>query len=200
MMHSDGLIARAREGDSNAQNKIIQLWYKRIYNFAFKFFFDHDLAMEVTQKTFISMHKNFQQLQEVSRFKSWIYTIAVNYCREELRRMKKDKSVSLDKLDAGNQEQSYRWEQSDSRAENPDRQLRHAELSDLLQQCLTELSPEQREVVIMKEYEGLKFREIAETLSISENTVKSRMYYGLDNLKKMFDRKNLTKESIGYEL
>ncbi|MGC4022107.1 MAG: sigma factor-like helix-turn-helix DNA-binding protein [Cyclobacteriaceae bacterium] len=52
----------------------------------------------------------------------------------------------------------------------------------------------------MKEYEGLKFREIAEALNISENTVKSRMYYGLDALKKIFEQRNITKESIGYEL
>jgi len=69
-----------------------------------------------------------------------------------------------------------------------------------LQSCLMQLSQEQREVVIMKEYEGLKFREIAEALNISENTVKSRMYYGLDGLKKILEQKKITKENIGYEL
>ena len=200
MMHSDSLIARAREGDKNAQGKLVQLWYKRIYNFSYKFFFDHDLAMEVSQKTFISMHKNLGGLQEIGRFKSWIYTIAVNYCREEARKRKTNRALSLDDLKPGEGEKSYRWEESHHRRENPDRQLRHGELSDLLQQCLMELSVEQREVVIMKEYEGLKFREIAETLNVSENTVKSRMYYGLDGLKKILERRNITKETIGYEL
>jgi RNA polymerase sigma-70 factor (ECF subfamily) len=59
---------------------------------------------------------------------------------------------------------------------------------------------EQREVVIMKEYEGLKFREIAEVLNISENTVKSRMYYGLDGLRKILEKRNLDKDTLGYEL
>lgn len=200
MMHSDTLVARAREGDKNAQGKLVQMWYKRIYNFGYKFFFDHDLAMEVAQKTFISMHRNIDGLQETTRFKSWLYTIAVNYCREELRKRKATRSVSLHDLRPGEGEESYRWEASSSRRENPEKQLRHSELSDLLQQCLMELSDEQREVVIMKEYEGLKFREIAETLNISENTVKSRMYYGLDGLKKILESKNITKETIGYEL
>lgn len=199
MMHSDALIARAREGDKNAQGKLMQLWYKRIYNFAYKFFFDHDLAMEVSQKTFISMHRNIEHLQELNRFRSWLYTIAVNFCREELRKRKASRAVSLQNLNLGEAETSYHWEVSYGR-ENPERQLRQNELSDLLQQCLMELSDEQREVVIMKEYEGLKFREIAETLQISENTVKSRMYYGLDGLKKILERKNITKETIGYEL
>lgn len=200
MMHSDSLIMRARAGDKSAQGKLVQLWYKRIYNFAYKFFFDHDLAMEAAQKTFISMHRNIGGLQDINRFKSWLYTIAVNYCREEARKTKANRSVSLHDLQPGEREDSYRWETSHSRNENPERQLRQAELSDLLQQCLFELSEEQREVVIMKEYEGLKFREIAEALNISENTVKSRMYYGLDGLKKILEKKNITKETIGYEL
>lgn len=200
MMHSDALVSRAREGDKNAQGKLVQLWYKRIYNFSYKFFFDHDMAMEVSQKTFISMHKNMEGLQEVTRFRSWLYTIAVNYCREELRKKKTRRSVSLHDLRPGEGEESYRWEASSSRSENPEKQLRQSELSDLLQQCLMDLSDEQREVVIMKEYEGLKFREIAEALQISENTVKSRMYYGLDGLKKILESRNITKETIGYEL
>jgi len=200
MMHSDTLIVRAREGDKNAQGKLVKLWYKRIYNFGYKFFFDHDLAMEVAQKTFISMHRNIDGLKETSRFKSWLYTIAVNYCREELRKRKATRSVSLHDLRPGESEESYRWEASSSRRDNPEKQLRHSELSDLLQQCLIELSDEQREVVIMKEYEGLKFREIAEALHISENTVKSRMYYGLIGLKKILENRNITKETIGYEL
>ena len=113
--------------------------------------------------------------------------------------IKAARSVSLDDLNPGEAEESYRWERSDERNENPERLLRQSELSDLLQKCLMELSEEQREVVIMKEYEGLKFREIAEALNISENTVKSIMYYGLDGLKKIFDKNRITKESIGYE-
>lgn len=199
-MHSETLIFRAREGDRNAQGKLVQLWYKRIYNYSYKFFFDHDLAMEAAQKTFISMHRNIAGLQDVGKFKSWLYTIAVNYCREELRKKKSNKALSLDELRPGEGEESFRWEESRNRSENPERQLRHSELTDLLQKCLKELSDEQREVVIMKEYEGLKFREIADVLNISENTAKSRMYYALDGLKKILDRNNITKETIGYEL
>ncbi len=199
MMHSDTLIARAREGDKNAQGKLVQLWYKRIYNFSYKFFFDHDMAMEVSQKTFISMHKNLSGLQEIERFKSWLYTIAVNCCREEVRKKKTMRSFSLNDLNQ-EREESYRWEESHHRNENPERVMRQSELSDLLQSCLMQLSPEQREVVIMKEYEGLKFREIATALNVSENTVKSRMYYGLNSLKKIFEQQKITKDTIGYEL
>jgi RNA polymerase sigma factor (sigma-70 family) len=200
MMHSDSLIIRAKQGDQNAQGKLVQLWYKRIYNFGYKFFLDHDLAMEVTQKTFISMCRNLAGLQDSARFKSWLYKIAVNYCREEARKNKSSRALSFDVVWNSDAEESPKWEGSGQRHDNPQRQLEQVELSDILQDALLELNEEQREVVIMKEYEGLKFREIAEVLNISENTVKSRMYYGLDGLKKILEKKNINKDTIGYEL
>jgi RNA polymerase sigma factor (sigma-70 family) len=200
MMHSDTLVTRAKDGDQSAQGKLVQLWYKRIYNFAYKFFMDHDLAMEISQKTFISMCKNLQSLQDNARFKSWLYKIAVNYCREEARRKKNDRSLSFDIVWNRDAEESPKWESTGQRFDNPESQLQRMELADILQEALSELNVEQREVVIMKEYEGLKFREIAEVLNISENTVKSRMYYGLDGLRKILDRKNINKDTIGYEL
>ena len=200
MMHSDTLIIRAKQGDKNAQGKLVQLWYKRIYNFSYKFFLDHDLAMEAAQKTFISMCRNIEGLQESSRFKSWLYKIAVNYCREEARKVKNSRWVPFDSVVNVDAEESPRWEGSSVRHDNPERKFQQAELSDLLQQSLLQLSPEQREVVIMKEFEGLKFREIAEVLNVSENTVKSRMYYGLDGLKKILEKNNITKDTINYEL
>lgn len=200
MMHSDSLIERARQGDKNAQGRLVHVWYKRIYNYSYKFFLDHDLAMEASQKTFISMCRNIDGLQDIVRFKSWLYKIAVNCCREEARKIKGARAISLEAIALAESENSPLWEKSGRRHENPERQYQQQELSDLLHQCLMELSTEQREVVIMKEYEGLKFREIAEALNISENTVKSRMYYGLDALKKILVKRNITKESISYEL
>lgn len=200
MMHSDALILRARQGDQNAQGKLVQSWYKRIYNFCFKFFLDHDLAMEVTQKTFISMCRGMAGLQETGRFKSWLYKIAVNHCREEVRKQKGSRAVPFENVWNRETENSPPWETSARRRDSPEKQFEQAELADILQQALRELNVDQREVVIMKEYEGLKFREIADVLNISENTVKSRMYYGLDALRKILERKNINKDTISYEL
>src|SRR5690606_30465743 len=119
---------------------------------------------------------------------------------EEARKKKGNKSLSFDTIWNVELDNSPQWESSSQRHDNPERQYHHAEVSDILQRALMELSDEQREVVIMKEYEGLKFREIAEALNISENTAKSRMYYGLDGLKKILEKKQITKDTLGYEL
>lgn len=200
MTHSDTLIARAQTGDQTAQGRLVQLWYKRIYNFGYKFFLDHDLAMEILQRTFISMCKNLPRLHDPASFRPWLYKIAVNCCREEARKRNGSRSLPFDLVWNYGAEDSPGWESSAHRGDNPEHQLRQQELSDILHGALGELSAEQREVVIMKEYEGLKFREIAEVLNISENTVKSRMYYGLDALRKILEKRNINKNTIGYEL
>ncbi|HEX7015449.1 MAG TPA: RNA polymerase sigma factor [Cyclobacteriaceae bacterium] len=200
MMHSDALLQRAAQGDQNAQGRLVQLWYKRIYNFSFKFFLDHDLAMEVSQKTFISMCRNLPSLQDLGKFKAWLYKIAMNYCREEVRRKQNNRSTPFDRVWNLESEQSPQWEMSGTRTDDPDRQFQRSEVADILHAALMAINEDQRAVVIMKEYEGLKFREIAEVLNISENTVKSRMYYGLESLKRILEKRNINKDTINYEL
>ncbi|MDH5380669.1 MAG: RNA polymerase sigma factor, partial [Cyclobacteriaceae bacterium] len=85
MAHSESLIENARKGNERAISKLVGLWYKRIYNFCFKYFGDHDLAMESTQKTFISMYKSISGLQEIEKFTPWLYRIARNHCHDEER-------------------------------------------------------------------------------------------------------------------
>jgi RNA polymerase sigma-70 factor, ECF subfamily len=199
MEHSESLIINARSGDEYAFNKLVSLWYKRIYNFCYKYFGSHDAAMEATQKTFIAVHKSFHSLQSSDRFKSWLYRIALNKCHEEDRGVFRKKMVSMfSSPDNGVTDQVIEIE--DVATANPDKKLQKKELADLVAKCLNELSTEQREVVIMKEYEGLKFREIAESLNISENTAKSRLYYGLTALRKTMTRMNVNQSTIDYEL
>jgi RNA polymerase sigma-70 factor (ECF subfamily) len=196
MMHTENLIAKACMGDGQAQGQLVQLWYKRIYNYCYKFFMDHDMAMEAAQKTFISMYRNLQHLKDTASFKSWLYTIAVNQCREEARKNNKQKVLPL----MADSETGWdNQEKPEHSPDTPEQQYARQELANLVQQCLLELSDEQREVIIMKEFEGLKFREIAEVLHISENTAKSRLYYGLSALKKIMERKKLTPETLRHE-
>jgi RNA polymerase sigma-70 factor (ECF subfamily) len=201
MMHADSLIVNAQKGDEKALNQLVGLWYKRIYNYVLKYCCDADLATEISQKTFIAMFRNVKKLNDVDRFKPWLYRIATNFCHEEERKKKRNKTVSLtvsrkeddatETMEVGHAEGNYF---------NPERGYQQLELEEVLLSALGELKEEQRSVVIMKEYEGLKFKEIAETLDTSENTVKTRLYTGLRNLKDILKRKNITKETVYYEL
>lgn len=201
MMHADSLIVNAQKGDEKALNQLVGLWYKRIYNYVLKYCCDSDLATEISQKTFIAMFRNVKKLNDIDRFKPWLYRIATNFCHEEERKKQRNKTVSLtvsrkdedttDTMEVGQAEGNYF---------NPEQGYQQLELEEALLSALGELKEEQRSVVIMKEYEGLKFKEIAETLDTSENTVKTRLYTGLRNLKDILKRNNITKETVYYEL
>jgi len=201
MMHADSLIVNAQKGDEKALNQLVGLWYKRIYNYVFKYCCDTDLATEISQKTFIAMFRNVKKLNDVDRFKPWLYRIATNFCHEEERKKKRNKTVSLT-VNRNNDDQSEHIEVGEAEGNyfNPERSYQQLELEQALIFALGELREDQRSVVIMKEYEGLKFKEIAETLDTSENTVKTRLYTGLRHLKEILKKNNITKETVYYEL
>lgn len=201
MLHADNLISNAQKGDEKALNQLVSLWYKRIYNYVLKYYSDEDMATEISQKTFIAMFRNIKKLKEIDRFKPWLYRIATNFCYEEGRRSKRHKLVSLT-VSKGDEMEEERLEVGEAKGNyfNPERSFQQLELEEALLDALSELSEDQRTVVIMKEYEGLKFTEIAEALDASENTVKTRLYRGLKSLKEILERKNITKETVYYEL
>jgi len=181
--HSKSLIEKSRKGDEQAYGKLVGLWFKRIYNFSLKYFGDHDLAMETTQQTFIAVYQKIDRLKDIDSFKYWLYKIALNNCREEDRRQKKKRWYSIFMSeDAGNKESDYGL---------PEHEYQKKEREELIADCLRHLPEEQKTVIIMKEFEGLKFREISETLNISENTAKSRLYYGFKALRKMLEKSEL---------
>lgn len=198
MQHAETLIAQARSGDEAAFNKLVQLWYKRIYNMANKYFSDHDIAMEVTQRTFIAVHSRLNQLRDTTSFKPWLYRIAINQCHDEDRKLKARNLTSIDDSETvAYMEVSMR--QANDVASQPEKKLLQKELKAQVSTCLQLLNVEQKEVVIMKEYEGLKFREIAEALDISENTAKSRLYYGLRTMRKHLIEAHVNLEHYNYD-
>ena len=190
LTYSECLIEKSKHGDNKAFGKLVGLWFKRIYNFSLKYFNDHDQAMEATQKTFISVFKNIRKLKDNKSFKVWLYRIALNQCHEEDRRARRRPWYSI-----------LQSEDVLVKVEphlDPEKQYNRHEREEILMDMIQMLPEEQRIILIMKEYEGLKFREIAESLGISENTAKSRLYYGLKGLKKSFEEHHLNMESIHY--
>ncbi|MEQ6118935.1 RNA polymerase sigma factor [Reichenbachiella sp. MALMAid0571] len=195
MNHSEKIIRDAQAGDKRAFNKLVSLWYKRIYNFSYKYFNDHDLATEAAQRTFISLFKSLPNLQEIEKFKPWLYKIVLNFCRDEERKANTRSKLVI----ANNDKQDYViMNIPDTENSEPDTLYMQNQISELVLNSIEKLNEEQKEVLIMKEYEGLKFREIAEIIGISENTVKSRLYYGFSNLKKIIEKERVYKESVNY--
>ena len=170
------LIIQAQGGNSRALNQLCTKWYHFVYNLAFKYFADEETARDVSQQAFIKVQQKLGQLQEPAGFKSWLCRIVINLCHTENRQRKSREAVR----------ERYLGQQAAGFAYSPEESYQQKEESRQVLRALQQLPEEQRTVIIMKEYEGLKFREIADILNISENTAKSRLYYGLKGLRKIF--------------
>jgi len=147
---------------------------------------------------FIRVYKNLRHLKSPEKFQSWIYQVAANLCKDEIKSIKRRSSISIENIQENNVEGNFNIVEPERC--QPDNNLNNVELQELIKQALQAIPEEQRVVIIMKEYQGLKFVEIAEALGEPLNTVKSRMYYGLNALRKVFDRWNISKEVLQYEM
>ncbi len=186
--HSESLVEKSQKGDNHAFGKLVGLWFKRIYNVTLKYFGNHDLAMEVTQRTFIAVYDHIGGLKDIRSFKYWIYKITINQCHEEERRQKRKNWFSIFQHDEVKTIEEIHLD--------PEKEYHQKEMEEVMNNLLKLIPEEQKIVIIMKEYEGMKFREIAETLGISENTAKSRLYYGLNSLKKMINKSGINLDRL----
>jgi len=196
------LINRIIAGDTLKFNQLIRNWEKRIYSFVFRFLGSRDEAMDITQKTFLHTYRHIGTLKDPARFSSWIYQIAGNLCRDEAVRMKRRNMVSLDCLhgESENAKSPVSQEFMESYEKQPDVKLGSKQLSDIVKNAVRELPDEQRVVVIMKEYQGLKFREISDALNEPVSTIKSRMYSALVLLREKLKRHNITEEVLNDQM
>lgn len=200
---NDGALIKqfCEQGQVNAFNTLVWRWQKPIYNFVLRYLGDPEDAREITQQTFIKALRNLPHLKDHSRFSTWLYQIAVNLCRDEIKKRRRRKTYSLESMQENSDQQNARalLPVADESA-SPDNIVSRKELRDILARALQQIPEEQREVVIMKEYQELKFTEIAETLGIPLNTAKSRMYYGLTALRKILTQWQFDQESFQYEM
>ncbi|MBN1155140.1 sigma-70 family RNA polymerase sigma factor [candidate division KSB1 bacterium] len=192
------LIEKFLAGEISGFNTLVWRWEKRMFNFIYRYLGDFELSKDVSQKVFIKVYKNLRHLKSPEKFQSWIYQVAANLCKDEIKSLKRRSAISIESIQENNTESNYNIVQPEKG--QPDTNLNHVELQELIKQALQVIPEEQRVVIIMKEYQGLKFVEIAEVLGEPLNTVKSRMYYGLNALRKVFDRWNISKEVLQYEV
>ena len=165
------LLKEIQAGDQAALEKLSKIWYPYVYRYALRFTGRVEMAKDVAQLTFVSITKSIMSLRESSSFTPWVFRIAANECRNLLRKQRFHEPLEVVYSNKANDR-------------NPLEILERSEAIDRVKKALQCIPEVQREVIILKEYEGLKFREIAKLLDVSENTVKSRMYYGLNALKK----------------
>ena len=161
------VIERVLKGDKEAFNLLIRRWEKPIYSFIVRMIGDRDEGMDICQDCFMKAYRELRTLKDPDRFSAWLYRIAHNACLSRLRK-------------------SYgkKWVELDSDAESP-----HVPAENRLavEKALRQLPEDQREVVILKVFQGLKFGEISAIQDAPVSTVKSRLYMAFEKLRSILE-------------
>jgi RNA polymerase sigma-70 factor (ECF subfamily) len=175
-----------KSGDARAFATLVQRHRGPVYNFILRYVGHRQRAEDVLQETWLKVVRNSSEWQPKARFTTWVYTIARNLCVDSARKESFRKTDSLDapaSADEGDGRSKGELV-ADEQGAAPDRAAFNVRLRPLLEKALEGLPAEQKEVFLLREYQGIGFKEIAEVTGVNENTVKSRMRYALETLRK----------------
>jgi RNA polymerase sigma-70 factor (ECF subfamily) len=183
----EALMVRYQRGDVRAFEVLLSRHRKPVYNFIYRFVGDRAQAEDVLQETFLRVIKSADSYQREAKFTTWLYTIARNQCVDLSRRMKLRRMSSLDHSSTDDPDGATLLDVVADGGAAVDRRAGDGELQARLKSAIEQLSEEQREVFLMREFLQMQFKEIAEVTGVPENTVKSRMRYALEKLRDLLE-------------
>lgn len=163
------LALRSRRGDTDAFSLLVERYWNGVVNMVYRMCGDKDLAQESTQETFLRAWKNIHSYDTSRPLRSWLYRIAANLTLDALRRAKP--VLDIDELELPDRG-------VDIEADAIQRQRTNA-----VRKAVLALPPASRQVLVLREYEGMSYQEISETLAIPLGTVMSRLNYARTQLR-----------------
>lgn len=181
-MTEQELVARAKAGDDEAFAQLMRDNEKRIYNLTLRMTGNPEDAMDLAQEAFLNAWRGLKFFKGDSAFSTWVYRLASNACIDFLRRQKRRQDISVP---------MPTYEDDDSQPDIPDdrflpeQELERQELRQAVLQGLEQLSLEHRQVLVMREINGLSYQEIADVLDLEAGTVKSRIARARISLRKI---------------
>jgi RNA polymerase sigma-70 factor (ECF subfamily) len=179
------LVAAFQRGDAAAFDELVGRWDRKIHGAIFRVVGPDEDTRDLCQEAFLRAYRGLGTFKREARFSSWLYQIALNVCRDRLRRRRGRSAVSLDEIEeAGNG--GLR-----TAAPSPLELVEARDLRHQVEDAMATLSAEEREVVILKQYQDLTFPEIAEVLEVPLSTVKTRLYRGLAQLRHQLERQGV---------
>lgn len=175
------LMASFQEGSEDAFNEIVARFRDPLMNFVFRFLGNYDDSVDVVQETFVRVYRKRDMYRPIARFSTWIYTIASNLAKTELRRRGLRNWLSLSQL-RGSSEQEF--DLPDERY-SPEKAAESALVEGIIQKALLSIPQKYREVVILRDIQELSYEEISKITGLSLGTVKSRINRGRTQLQEL---------------
>ena len=181
------LVALAIDGDTDAFNQLVVRWERPIYGLAYRVLGREEDARDVCQEAFLRAFRSIKGFKGQAKFSSWLYRIALNLCRDWMRKERRTGFV----------QPPEDIELTESRLVDPISEtvedlIIRRDLGRSVSKVMATLSEDQRTAIVLKEYHGLTFQEIADLLECPLSTVKTRLYQGLGVLRRQIDEYGLT--------
>jgi RNA polymerase sigma-70 factor (ECF subfamily) len=186
------LVASATAGDLDSFNQLVARWERPIYALAYRTLGREEDARDVVQDAFLRAYRGLPGFKGEAKFSSWLYRITLNLCRDWIRRERRAPVVQPP-------EGTDPLQLADDRAaetESVEDLVARREMSLAVAKAMAELPEEQRSAILLKEYHGLTFQEIADMLDCPLSTVKTRLYQGLSVLRRRLERQQADEASL----
>jgi len=179
------MIKHALQGDRGAYGDLVCIYQKSVVNVIYRMCGDQQLAEDAAQEAFIKAWVKLDSYQRGSSFRNWIYRIAVNTALDMLRKRASKPQINVEDVVL----ESY--------DPQPEYAYLHTEKMQIVQKAVLSLPPSSRSVLVLREYEGLSYQEIADMLDIPKGTVMSRLNYARNRLREIL-KPELLKMEVDY--
>lgn len=189
------ILGYRSDGDRHAFDELVHRYERELYSYLRHYVGDEQMAEDVFQQTFLQVHLKCDQFEPGRKFRPWLYTVAINQAIDMQRRNRRHRMASLDKrLQAGSDDGCGALvDLLDSEATGPSKLAEEAEQSEEVRRAVDELPESIRQAVLLVYFQGMKYREAAEVMSIPVGTVKSRLHAAIQKLDEVFSRTHLPK-------
>ena len=178
------LIKKFQDGDVGAYNQLVFRFKDRLLNFIYRFVNDLDLAEDLVQDTLLKLYTHKDSYQEIAKFSTWLYTIAANLARTELRKKKRRKTFSVTEL--SREDREFIIVSSDV---DPSEDLSSQNFEKNVQMALAELPDDFKTIIILRDIQELSYDEISKIVEVPLGTVKSRINRGRVKLQQLLKKK-----------
>ena len=169
-----GVVAAFLNGEERAFSELVDRYQNRLLNFVYRTIGDRDRAEDLVQEVFIRVYRHLHRFDRSKKFSTWVYTIASNLAKNELRNRSRNPLVLFQTMQgtADDEDRPLQFEDSTSR---PDDMYRKRHLRELVEDTVAKLPEHHRQVFVLRELEGKSYEEIAEITACNLGTVKSRL-------------------------
>jgi RNA polymerase sigma-70 factor (ECF subfamily) len=188
----EATIQRAAEGDQAAWDTIVQTYWRKVFNVAYRFVGTYDQAEDLAQDIFLKVFRSLGTFDRRANFQTWLISVSRNYCIDRYRSGRRDREVFAREVDASTVQAEAPGISADARVERQDRIA-------LLRDALKALSPTLRAAVLLRDIHELSYQEIAEQLGIAEGTVKSRINRGRAELARQIEMRRAKLAEVGVQ-